>query len=75
MNFIFCKLQKPQTKNMNFNFTKLKKLQKHEFHFLQAQKTQKKGECVSTFFWNVSFDEFVTFECVTFTQSVKKKNL
>ena len=29
---------------MNFIFCKLKNLKKHEFHFLQAEKTSKKHE-------------------------------
>ena len=35
------KYKKGNSKNMNFIFCKLKNLKKHEFHFFQAEKTQK----------------------------------
>ena len=55
MNFISCKLKKPEKRRISFFFASLKKLKKdefhffaslknlkkHEFHFLQAKKTQK----------------------------------
>ena len=40
MNFIFCKLKKPQKTWISF-FASLKNVKKHEFHFLQASKAQK----------------------------------
>ena len=40
MNFISCKLKKPQ-KLWISSFASLKNLKKHEFHFLQSYKTSK----------------------------------
>ena len=40
MDLIFCKLKKAQKTGIEF-FASFKKLKKHEFNFLQAQKTSK----------------------------------
>ena len=48
MNFIFCKLKKPQKTWISF-FASLKNLKKYEFHFCKLKKTQKSRPKYSSF--------------------------